>query len=148
MPAEAAQIHAAEDLSIRAGGDIDFDRLQLAKFREVKGWSIGFSFPGSGIVDALAQGEGASGALNALADTIPVLAAVKRLKGAKGPGQVIGAAANLALTGADVLGSGLNSFKTAVNGGTIDAFTNGLANSFNPFANPTFGITFSKFKSR
>lgn len=118
-----ALLFAEQDIYIFAGEDITFDAHQNLRYERRSGWSIGISFGGSGIIEALlSDGD----VLEAYVNTNPSLAAVHRL--ATGDTST-GALMNLAYH--------LPAFGSAVNQGAQGAQSSirgSLVEQLNPFS--------------
>ncbi len=126
-----ALLFAAQDIDISAGEDITFDAHQNLRYENRSGWSLGISFGGSGIIEALLSDEDV---LTAYVNTNPALAAVHRL--ATGDFSA-GALMNL--------GYHLPAFGSSVNQGSADkpiGIGESLVEQLNPFSwtddNPLF----------
>ncbi len=142
-----AELAAGEGgLHIEAGGDIDFDRLQLAYFSETKGFSVGLSFPGSNLIDAATSGGGAQAVLDAYVDSVPLLGAVRGLKNAKGGVGTAITGLSLAARASDTIAQ-INA--PVSDGGGIENVLNPFAGNFeaNGDFSPSLTITFTSFTS-
>ena len=121
-----AQIAAADSLTIKAGGDIDFKALQLSYYTETKGWSVGLTYPGSSLVNAIQNGDPLAAS--------PLLASVK----------------GLANAGANPIGGGLAALRIANALGSSSSLTQALDPTGGLLSGGglSFGVSFSSFKSR
>lgn len=122
-----AQISAASSLAITAAGDIDFKALQLAYFTETKGWSVGLTYPGSSLVNAIQNGD-------------PFAAS-----------PLLGSIRGLANAGSNPLGGGMAALRIA---NTLAGGPDAIARALDPTGGLltggglSFGFSFSSFKSR
>jgi hypothetical protein len=98
-----AQIKALDDLSIHAGGDIDFKALKLDHYSETKGWSVAFNYPGSTLIAGLESG-GPKSLFDAYVGSVPLLASVRSLQSGVNAGTVAKFASNPAVHFVDVSG--------------------------------------------
>ena len=118
-----ALLFAARDIDLTAGEDITFDAHQNLRYVSRSGWSVGISFGGSGIIEALlSDGD----ILEAYVNTNPTLAAVHRLAtGDFSAGSLINLAYHL-----PSLGSTINQGSV----GNVASITDSLVDQLNPFS--------------
>ena len=109
MTGVGAQIKAIDNLSIKAAGDIDFKGLSLPYFTETKGFSVGFTYPGSSLVQPVEKGS-----LDPIINSMPLLASAKGLLSGGGGALVSG----IKLAG--ILGGGIGSFDGTGSGAPND----------------------------
>ena len=76
-----ATIMARNDLDLLAANNLTFDAEQNQKYLHREGWSIGVSFPGSGIIDGILQGDERA-AFEAYMQTNPLLSSIHQLSSA------------------------------------------------------------------
>lgn len=118
-----ALLFAAQDIDVTAGEDITFDAHQNLRYVSRSGWSIGISFGGSGIIEALLND---GDMLDAYVSTNPSLAAVHRLAtGDFSAGSLINLAYHL-----PSLGSAINQGSA----GNVANITDALVDQLNPFS--------------
>ncbi|WP_322864768.1 hemagglutinin repeat-containing protein (plasmid) [Aquicoccus sp. G2-2] len=117
-----ALLFAAQDIDVTAGEDITFDAHQNLRYVSRSGWSIGISFGGSGIIEALLND---GDVLEAYVSTNPSLAAVHRLAtGDFSAGSLVNLAYHL-----PSLGSAINNGATGPT-----SITESLYDQLNPFS--------------
>ncbi|PWE34098.1 hypothetical protein DDZ14_02785 [Maritimibacter sp. 55A14] len=91
-----ALLFSGGDIDVVAGEDITFDAHQNNRYLITKGWSLGISFGGSAIIEALIQGDDV---LEAYVATNPTLAAVHKLATAENKWQTVFGVAGLVYHG-------------------------------------------------
>ncbi|MEQ1712002.1 MAG: hemagglutinin repeat-containing protein, partial [Hyphomicrobium sp.] len=142
-------MRARDDISVTAGGTIDFSALQLDYFKETKGWSVGFTYPGSALIKGLESG-GPKGLLDAYVGSNPLLASVRGLSQGVDPVSV----ARFATAGFDTLGKLSHAYGQLGIGGGATGALGALGEGLNPLSglmsgNPlSWGVNVSSFRSR
>jgi filamentous hemagglutinin family protein len=130
-----ALLFAAQDIDVTAGEDITFDAHQNLRYEERSGWSIGISFGGSGIIEALlSDGD----ILEAYVNTNPSLAAVHQLATAKDKWGTINGLINLGYHLPDVFddfsAGDVGDTTTGIRNSQGQTIGQALADQLNPFS--------------
>ena len=124
---------------VAEAGTITFDAEQNQKYLSQSGWSLGGSFKGMDILEALAS-QGGKAAFQKYVASNPMLAAVSKLAENKGRG--VNEWINLGLTTSRTLAAvkpiagSDGSWTGTTQAGLINALAGDFAKQFNPFPNP------------